>query len=133
MIAELKSAYAAKKPILMMFWAPHWLHAELDFHWTEFPPYQAGCDTDPKLGMTPDNVNDCGFEQAHIEKIVWHGFQSKWPAAYKLLQAFQLDNATQNRLMLDIDQKSRPLEQVIAEWMNANEKTWKAWVDAASM
>ena len=31
MIAEVKSAYASKQPILMMFWQPHWLFAEYDF------------------------------------------------------------------------------------------------------
>ena len=30
MMAELKSAYAANDPILMMIWQPHWIFADLD-------------------------------------------------------------------------------------------------------
>jgi glycine betaine/proline transport system substrate-binding protein len=133
MIAELKSAYAAREPILMFFWRPHWIHAELDFHWVEFPPYEPGCDTDPKLGLTPDHVNDCGFQQASVDKVVWKGVKDKWPAAYRLLQQFRLDNATQNALMLEVDQKGRPLEEVVSEWGDANTSIWQSWVDAATM
>ena len=42
-----------------------------------------------------------------------------------------IDNATQNALMLEIDQKGRKLEEVIAEWIDANEATWGPWVKAA--
>lgn len=132
MIAEIKSAYAAKQPFLVMFWAPHWMHAEVDVNWVEWPPYEAGCDTDPKLGINPDKVNDCGFEQASIDKVTWKGTEAKWPAAYKMLQAFSLDNDTQNALMLEIDQKGRALEQVVAEWVDANQTVWQPWIDAAT-
>ena len=43
MIAELKSAYAKKEPILMMFWRPHWIFAELDFNWVEWNPVDGEC------------------------------------------------------------------------------------------
>jgi glycine betaine/proline transport system substrate-binding protein len=132
MVAELKSAYAAKEPIVMMFWAPHWLHAELEFHWVDLPPYDPNCGTDPALGMYPDKVNDCGFAQANIGKIVWKGFKDKWPAAYKLVEAVNLDNETQNLMMLEIDNKGRKIEEVVAEWIGANEGTWKPWIDEAN-
>ena len=38
----------------------------------------------------------------------------------------------QNSLLLEIDNKKRDLSEVILEWMDANEATWKPWVDAAS-
>jgi glycine betaine/proline transport system substrate-binding protein len=133
MIAELKSAYAAREPILMMFWAPHWLHAELEFNWVEWPAYEENCDTDPTVGLTSDHVNDCGFQQASIDKIVWKGFAEKWPVAYHVLEQFTLDNATQNRLMLEVDQQGRPIEEVVREWVEENKSIWEPWVDAATM
>src|SRR3546814_9924243 len=33
MMAELKSAYDSKEPLMMMFWAPHWIHSQYEFHW----------------------------------------------------------------------------------------------------
>lgn len=132
MIAEIQSAYKTQQPILIMFWQPHWIHSELDFEWVEFPPYTEDCDTNPEPGMFPDKTGDCGFAQAKISKIVSRNFQSDWPGAYKIMQAMSIDNDTQNGLLLEIDFKKRELEEVVAEWMAANEATWKPWVDAAN-
>ena len=33
--------------------------------------------------------------------------------------------------MLEIDNKKRDLDEVIAEWIEANEATWSPWLDAA--
>lgn len=133
MVAELKSAYAAKDPIVMMFWAPHWLHAELKFNWIDLPAYDDNCGTNASLGMYPDKVNDCGFAQANIGKIVNKGFKDKWPAAYKLVESIKIDNDAQNRMMLEIDNNGRKIEEVVDEWIKANEASWKPWVDGASM
>ncbi len=132
MIAELKSAYAAKQPMLMMFWAPHWIFAELEFDWVDLPAAAPDCDTNPEPGFKKDATGDCGFAQANIGKIVWKGFKDKWPAAYKLVEQVKIDNDTQNRMMLEIDNKGRKLEEVVGEWMTKNESTWKEWVGAAS-
>ena len=48
-----------------------------------------------------------------------------------LFVQMSIGNATQNALMLEIDQKGRPLEEVVAEWVAANEATWSPWVEAA--
>ena len=131
MIAELKAAYAANEPSLMMFWAPHWLHAELDMKWVDMPPAHPNCGSEPEHGFSPDHVNDCGFEQANVLKIVWHGFGEKWPGALKLVEALTIDNDVQNNLMLEVDIKKRSLEEVVTEWIDANESVWADWVAAA--
>tara|TARA_B100000768_G_C11228937_1_gene354160 strand:+ start:316 stop:1293 length:978 start_codon:yes stop_codon:yes gene_type:complete len=133
MIAEMKAAYKTKSPLLMMMWAPHWVHAEMEFDWIEFPDgYSADCLTNPSLGIYTDKVNDCGFKQGNISKIASRNFEEKWPGAFKIMQALTIDNAMQNSLLLEIDNKKRDLSEVILEWMDANEATWKPWVDAAS-
>ena len=131
MIAELKAAYAAKEPALMMFWAPHWLHAELDMDWVDLPAAHDNCDSEPQHGFDPAKTGDCGFAQASIGKIVWKGFEEKWPGALKVIEAMSIDNDTQNTLMLEVDNNKRDLEEVITEWVNANESTWQSWVAAA--
>ena len=112
MIAELKSAYTAKKPALMMFWEPHKIFTQYDMEWVDMAQY--------------------GFNQANVSKIVWRGFQERWGGAYELVKALKIDNATQNALMLEIDNKKRPVEEVVAEWIAANQSTWQPWVDAAA-
>ncbi len=132
MIAELKSAYAAKAPSLMMFWAPHWILAELpDMHWVDLPAANENCDTDPQFGFYPDKTGDCGFAQANIGKVVWHGFQEKWPGAYALIEMMSIDNAAQNNMMLEIDNNKREIDEVVAQWLAASPSTWQPWVEAA--
>ncbi len=128
MIAELKSAYAAKEPIIMMFWQPHWLFAQLDFNWVKWASAEGDCD---EAKQTKDNA--CGFQQATVDKIVWKGFAEKWPAALRFMDAFKLSNEIQNKLILEVDEKGRPLEEVVQEWIDNNEATWKPWIDVAVM
>ena len=127
MIAELKSAVATGDPILMMFWQPHWVFADLDFNWVSWDAADGECVEES--GQTRGNA--CGFQQASVDKIVNQDVASNWPGAYKLLELITIDNVTQNGLMLEIDNKKRDLEEVVAEWVAANEATWSPWVEAA--
>jgi len=127
MVAEVRSAYAAGEPFVMMFWQPHWLFAEFDLDWIEWDQAQGECVEES--GQSKGNA--CGFQQATIDKIVWKGLGKKWPGALKLMELIDIDNATQNALMLEIDRKGRNLEEVIAEWIDANEAVWGGWVKAA--
>ncbi|MEM7073539.1 MAG: ABC transporter substrate-binding protein [Pseudomonadota bacterium] len=126
MIAEAKSAVATEEPILMMFWQPHWLFAEQDFNWVKFDASDGECVEES--GQSRGNA--CGFQQATIDKIANKDVAEKWPGAYALFEAISIDNDTQNALMLEIDQKGRGLEEVIAEWVDGNEAVWSSWVEA---
>ncbi|MEQ9258721.1 MAG: ABC transporter substrate-binding protein [Roseovarius sp.] len=127
MIAEAKSAVASEQPLLMMFWQPHWLFAENDFNWVAWDAADGECLEES--GQSRGNA--CGFQQASIDKIANKDFTASYPGAAALYEAFTITNETQNALMLEIDQKGRDLEEVIAEWVDANADTWQPWVDAA--
>jgi len=126
MIAEAKSAVATEAPLLMMFWQPHWLFAEEEFNWVAFDPAEGECLEES--GQSRGNA--CGFQQATIDKIAYKGVADEFPAAYAIFEAMSVDNATQNALMLEIDQKGRALEEVVAEWIEGNEATWTPWLEA---
>src|SRR5215468_1862952 len=83
LVAELESAVAAKKPLIMMFWAPHYALAEADVGWVKMPPCKS---QDNAHCITPPDV----------DKIVWSGFGAKWPAAYDLLKKLKM-NATEQQ------------------------------------
>ena len=61
MVAELKSAYAAEEPVIMMFWQPHSLFAELDFDWVEWNPTDGEC-----VEETQEKDTACGLSLIHI-------------------------------------------------------------------
>lgn len=118
LVAEWESAIAAKKPLVMMFWAPHIALAGVDVGWIKMPP----CKT-PEAAhcITPPDV----------DKIVWSGFGKKWPAATVLLQKLSMDAAEQLKIMQRVDKKGEDIDAVTKEWLEKNEAVWKPWVDAA--
>lgn len=126
MIAEAKSAVATGDPMLMMFWQPHWLFADMEMEWVAWDPADGECVEEE--GQARGKA--CGFQQAAIEKIMNKEFAEAYPGAAAVFEAISIDNDVQNALMLEIDQKGRDLEEVVAEWIDANEATWTPWVEA---
>ena len=132
MVAELKAAQIKKRPLVMMFWTPHWVLAEIEVGWIDITPaYDPLCLSDPSWGPNPDSVADCDFEQANVTKTVWSGMKDKWPAAFELLERYELSGDEQTIMMLAIDQQGEELESVVADWIQANEERWRSWIGAA--
>ncbi|TPL23481.1 glycine/betaine ABC transporter substrate-binding protein [Mesorhizobium sp. B2-4-9] len=119
MVAELESAIAAKKPLLMMMWSPHYIFAESDLGWVKMPPCKS-------------QDNDHCINPPEVHKVVWSGFKEKWPAAYEFLQAFREKAAAQQQMVLAIDKKGQPIETVVNDWVDQNEAVWKPWVQDAT-
>lgn len=132
LIAEIQSAEARALPLLVMFWSPHWVHAVADLTPVALPPFEPGCHDDPAVGVNPDATWDCDWARGYIKKMAWAGLADKWPAAFKLLDAYTLRNADQIPMMNAIDQQGGKLEEVVDAWLDANETRWQAWVDAAT-
>jgi glycine betaine/proline transport system substrate-binding protein len=118
LVAELESATAAKKPLVMMFWAPHYALAEADVGWVKMPPCKVN---DNAHCITPPDV----------DKIVWSGFGKKWPAAYEFLKHLEVDAKEQQQMMLRVDKKGENLDTVTKEWIDQHEAVWQPWLKAA--
>ena len=132
LVAELKAAFDGNKPLVMMFWKPHWVFSTVgEVAWVDLPAYEPACTEDASWGPNPDAIDDCGFEGPKTVKVAWHGFKDKWPAAWVLLEHFTLTNASQEEMMFRVDNNGEDLTVVVAEWVAENEATWKSWLDAA--
>ncbi|MFK7754397.1 MAG: ABC transporter substrate-binding protein [Sedimentitalea sp.] len=132
LVAEMKAADARKKPLVMMFWSPHWVFADVDAEWVELPAYDPACDTDPAWGPNPNATGDCGVEAPVTMKVAWSGFEEKWPAAWKVLEAYSFETSTQEIMMKAIDQGGEKIEDVVAAWVADNKSVWTPWVNAAT-
>ena len=124
MIAEMKSAVAAEQPMLMMFWEPHWVHAEIDLNLVKWDKATADCESGP----AQKRGDACGFAQAKINKIVNKDFKTDFPKAFDFVSNYSLSNDVQNALIQKVDQDGMSVEDAVAEWMAANESTWKGWI-----
>ncbi len=131
LIAEFKSAYTRKAPVLMMFWAPHWLHAEYPTRFVTFPGYDPACVEDPSWGINPKKTYDCAWLSGEVRKVAWIGMKDKWPTAYRLLKLFTVTNEIQIPLMKAIDVNNQNLVSAIKTWVDSNEGVWRPWVTEA--
>ena len=131
LIAEIRAAFARKSPLLIMFWRPHWIHAEVELKSVTMPEYTEACKDDPAWGINPNATYDCGFFPESITKAGWPGLKDKWPGAYRLIKTFQVTNQDQEGMMKEIDGKGRDLQSVVDEWLNANQDRWNAWIATA--
>ena len=131
LITELRAATEKKSPLLITFWQPHWAMSAYDVKFVDLPVGNEECFNDPSWGPNPIAVNDCDFAPSRIFKAAWSGLEDKWPAAYEILSNYELSVEDQQPMMGEIDVDGRKVEEVVAEWMAANEAEWKPVVDAA--
>ncbi len=129
LFAELESAYQRQAPILLWVYAPHWAPVKFAGEWIEFPKYEAACYEDPSWGVNPDMAYDCGKPRGPIWKVAWSGVKDKWPGAHDAITKFKISNEDMGAMVAAVDLEGKDLDAVVAEWMNNNEATWKAWIE----
>jgi len=107
--AEIQAKYKRGEPFIAYAWAPHWIHHALDLVEVKLPPEAAW----------PDDVT---FKYANPELMKEH------PEAVEVIRKHRLTNAQQAGMIYEIDVKKRDVEEVVDEWMEANQDTWKKWL-----
>ena len=50
------------------------------------------------------------------------------PEAVQLIKNHRLTNAQQAGMIYEIDFKKRDVDEVVEEWMKANEAVWRQWL-----
>ena len=118
--AELDAAYAKKEPIVLWVYQPHWVPIKYKGRWIEFPPYTKECYESKKY--------NCAKPGGPVWKAAWVGLEKKWPGAAKAVRAFKISNDVMGDLVKKVDVEGQDLDKVVAEWIKANEATWKTWI-----
>jgi len=120
-LAELDAAFERGDPILTYLWEPHWAHAKYNLVQIEMPQWTSDC--------YPDGENyNCGFPTDAVAKLAWPGFEEEFPEAYQFLSNFQMTNAQQNEIVLNLTENDLTVRQAAQEWVDANEAVWKPWI-----
>lgn len=114
--AEMQAAYKRKEPFIAYAWEPHWIHAALDLVAVELPPHSD--DKWPATGWAEDVTFNYGNPD----------FAEKHPEVVELIKNFRLTNDMQAPMILAIDVDGKEMEDVVSEWLDTNEDTWKAWM-----
>lgn len=128
LFAELESASQREAPVMLWVYVPHWAPAKYKGEFVQFPPYTPECYSDPSWGINPDKAYDCGKPRGPIWKAAWAGMQDKWPGAYAIVQKYRLTNDEMSAMVGEVDLDGKSVDDVVDEWMDANEDRWKAWI-----
>lgn len=113
--AEIQAAYKRHEPFVAYAWEPHWIHAALDLVPLKLPPHS---DAWPATGWPEDVTYNYGRPD----------LASEHPDVVELIKNSHLTNAQQAGMILAIDVDGRDIDEVVREWMAANEDTWRAWL-----
>ena len=120
-LAELDAAFQRGDPILTYLWEPHWAHAKYNLVQIEMPEWTSDCYPEG------DNFN-CGFPTDPVAKLIWPGLEEEFPEAYAFLSNFQMTNAQQNEIVLNLTENDLTVRQAAQEWVDANEAVWRSWI-----
>jgi glycine betaine/proline transport system substrate-binding protein len=127
MFAELESAYQRKAPVMLWVYSPHWAPAKYEGEWVEFPEHSKACYEDPSVGVNPDMAYDCGKPFGEIWKYAWGGMKDKWPIAHKIATNYSITADELNALSGQVDLDGKPIEEVAAAWIAANQDKISGW------
>ena len=114
--AEIQAKYKRGEPFLAYAWAPHWIHAALDLVEIELPPY------DEAKWPATNWAQDITHFHGNPRMLDEH------PEVVAVLNNMNLTNEMQAGMIYEIDVKKRDVEDVVEEWMEANEKIWRQWL-----
>ena len=114
--AEIQAKYKRGEPFLAYAWAPHWIHAALDLVEVELPPFDAN--KWPATNWAEDHT----FNRGSPALVEEH------PEIAQLIKNQNLTNDQQAGMIYEIDVKKRDLDDVVEEWMMANEDVWRQWM-----
>ncbi len=129
LFAELEAAYQRQDPIVLWVYSPHWAPAKYEGSFVEFPPFTPECYSDPSVGINPDAAYDCGKPTGPIWKVAHVGLKESHPDATQTIMNFTISNADMGAMVAEVDLNGKSVEDTVAAWMDANEDTWKAWLN----
>ncbi len=118
LLAQVKSAYQRKQPILAWLYSPHWAPLRYKGEFINLPPYSDDC---PTKGF------GCEKKSSPIEKLAWIDAEKKWPKAYALIKAFAMTNDEYGTLTGKVDMDGKSVDSVIDGWIADNKDQWSKW------
>ncbi len=120
-VAELDSAVAAKKPILMYWWTPTAAAGKYHLQEVKLPAYKEGCYDDPAKVA-------CGYPADPLVKLASAKLKTKNAKVWAMLEKVQITNDQQLALLPEVEIDGKPAADVAAAWIAANENIWTTWV-----
>lgn|SRR5688572_18286601 len=120
-VAELDTRFANQEPIIMYWWTPTAAVAKYDLVNVTLPEYSDECYADPA-------AIDCDYPEDVLFKAASALLEEKDPAVWTFLNNFAMTTDDQLSMLPAVEIDGRDAAEVAAEWVEANEDTWSAWL-----
>ena len=120
-VAELDSRVAAKEPVVMYWWTPTAAVAKYKLKNIALPTYSKECYAVPaKIA--------CDYPEDVLFKAISAKLETKDAAVAAFVKKFSLSTEDQLSMLPTVEIDKKPVAEVAAAWITANEATWKAWL-----
>ena len=119
--AELDTRVSRGEFILLYWWTPTAAVAKYNLVNVKLPPYSDECYADPA-------TIDCDYPEDVLFKAASAQLEAKDPQVWAFLQAFTITTEDQLSMLPGVEIDGRDPADVAAEWVAANESTWRAWL-----
>jgi glycine betaine/proline transport system substrate-binding protein len=127
-LAELAARHGAAEPILLYWWTPTAAVAEYDLVNVPLPPPTDACLDEAAAG---GSGVDCDYPDDQLFKAAAPSLATEAPEVDAFLRAFTLTGDQQAAMLAAVEFDGRSIEDVAGEWVEANEPTWRTWLEGA--
>jgi glycine betaine/proline transport system substrate-binding protein len=127
MVARASQLIKQRKPVIMYWWVPEYLNAQLTLVEVKLPPRFKGC---KDVGASGDvKQYRCAYASAPLKKLFSKEFAQSGSPAVKVLRKFKWpNNEAQNLVGKWIAGDKMKPEKAAERWVKANAATVNAWL-----
>lgn len=131
---ELANAVQRKQPILIYNWRPNSIEAVFEGSFVQFPAYHPDCVREPKWGLNPEAVYDCGNPpEGWIQKVVSRSMADDFPCAFALIEKMVLSREDFESMAALIDFQGYTKQDAAREWLRRHPEKVRAWLPEPCM
>ncbi len=126
-VARWTQLYKQRKPFIMYWWTPQYLHAQYKLSEVQLPKRFPGCKDDAKAGGDPKQYA-CAYDSIKLMKVFSKEFAQSGSPAVAVLKRWRWTNEDQNRVAFLIAGKRMKPDAAAEQWVKANMAKVKKWL-----
>jgi glycine betaine/proline transport system substrate-binding protein len=125
LITAIQNAEKDKKPILLQFWQPHWLHSKIKLTEVKLPAVTPACTASAEA---KDGKYACDYPIDNVYKAASAKLKAKNAKAQAFLTKMQLTTEQQNEIAAMIDGDGQTSDAAAKAWVAAHADIVAKWL-----
>jgi len=132
--AAITGAYDRGEPVLFYYWAPSWIHAELDLVLLDEPEWSQECQDaidqaiEGDITQAPEEAA-CAFAGGDVEKGIWPGLQDAAPEAVAFLERMHVGDDPMNQALAYMELEDVEPAEAALWYFEQYADDWRGWIE----